>query len=133
MATSKYEAYVLNLLNQEGVLFKREQSFSDLRGFKGCLRFDFIVYNRKDYSIAYFLEINGEQHYKAVSSWGGEKGLKKRQEYDRKKMSYALAKNIPLICVPYWDVNENLTYKKLVSELSYKVRSIWHNDSLFIK
>lgn len=31
------------------------------------------------------IEYQGEQHYQAVNHWGGEDGLKKRQENDRKK------------------------------------------------
>ncbi len=31
------------------------------------------------------IEYQGEQHYKSITHWGGEDGLKKRQENDRKK------------------------------------------------
>lgn len=133
MQTSKYENKIIQLLKENNILFKREQSFEDLRGFKDLLRFDFIIYNRKDYSIDYFLEVNGEGHYKEIQSWGGKRGFQKRREYDRKKMSYALSHNIPLICLPYWDINDSLTYEKLITNPEYKVESIWHNDKISIR
>jgi len=133
MKISNYEQTVINILKSNNILFKREQSFVDLKGFKEHLRFDFIIYNRYDNSIAFLLEVNGEQHYKEISIWGGKRGLQQRKEYDRKKISYALIHNIPLICLPYWEINNNLTYTKIISNSSYRATSIWHNDQIFSK
>lgn len=133
MKTSKYEQQIIELLKANNVLFKREQKFEGLKGFKDNLRFDFVIYNREDYSIDCFIEVNGIQHYKEVSVWGGKHGLQKRKEYDRKKMSYALSHKIPLICLPYWDINEQLTFEKLMSNPQYKVTSIWHNDKISVR
>lgn len=130
MASSQYEKFICKLLNDNNILYKREQIFLGLKGNKDYLRFDFVIYNRKNYEVEFLLEVNGEQHYKPIPHWGGLKGLQKRKEYDRKKMSYALAHNIPLICLPYWDINEELTYLKVINEPKYKVATIWHNDNL---
>lgn len=133
MKTSKYEERIIQLLKGNDILFKREQTFEGLKGFKDFLRFDFVVYKRKDYSIDYFLEVNGIQHYKEIPFWGGKHGLQKRKEYDRKKMSYALNHNVPLICLPYWDIDDSLTYEKLITNPQYKVDSIWHNDKISVR
>lgn len=130
---SKYEEKVLRLLEENDILFKREQTFEDLKGFKGLLRFDFVIYKRENYLIDYFLEVNGEQHYKEIAAWGGKRGFQKRKEYDRKKIAYALNHNIPLICLPYWEIDNELTYMKLISNPDYKVQSIWHNDKISVR
>lgn len=130
MKTSKYEQHITNLLNMNNVIFQREYSFSDLKGFKESLRFDFVIYNPKTKVIDFLLEVNGEQHYKEISIWGGKRGLQKRQEYDRKKMSYALSHHIPMICIPYWVINKELTYAQILTNPEYRVTSIWHNDKI---
>lgn len=132
MNISKNEQIIINLLKKNNILFKREQSFEGLKGFKNYLRFDFVIYDRKDYSIEYFLEVNGEQHYKEIMAWGGKHGLQKRKEYDRKKITFALNHNIPLICLPYWDINSDLTYEKIITNSAYKASSIWHNDRVIL-
>jgi len=132
MKISNYEQTVIDILKRNNVLFKREQSFKDLKGFKDFLRFDFIIYNRTDASIAFLLEVNGEQHYKEITAWGGKRGLQKRREYDRKKMAYALVHDIPLICIPYWAINNSLTYEQILTNPLYRVKSIWHNDNMIL-
>ena len=129
MRSSSYEQFIIDLLKKNKINFKREQTFDGLKGFKADLRFDFVIYNQ-DGTIKYFLECNGEQHYKEIPAWGGKRGLQKRLEYDRKKMAYALAHNIPMICLPYWDINSSLTYDKLISNSDYKVKTIWHTDNI---
>lgn len=127
MNTSNYEQTIINILKAKQIPFKREQSFYGLRGFKQPLRFDFVTYNA-DGTINSFIEVNGEQHYKEIPAWGGQKGLLKRKEYDRKKMAYSLANGIPLYCLPYWDINSKLTYDKITNTSDYLVKSIWHAD-----
>ena len=130
MKTSQYEQAIIKLLKDNEVLFKREQTFQGLKGHKDFLRFDFVIYDRETYKILFLLEINGKQHYEEIAAWGGLRGLQKRQEYDRKKMAFALANKIPLICLPYWDINENLTYEKLINTPEYCVKTIWHNNNI---
>jgi len=133
MKTSSYEAIVIFLLKKNKIIFKREQAFEDLKGKKYLLRFDFVVFDKKTNEISYILEVNGEQHYKPISIWGGLSGLKKRQGYDRKKIAYSLAKKIPLVCLPYWDINKSLTYEDIINNPEYLVKSIWHNHTTFKK
>lgn len=129
MKTSNYEQIVIDILKKNKINFKREQTFYGLKGFKNPLRFDFVIYDSEG-KIKYFIEVNGEQHYHAYSHWGGERGLLKRKEYDRKKMGYALANNIQMICLPYWDIKNTLTYEDITTNKKYLVKSIWHSDKL---
>lgn len=122
---SKYTDVVEALLKEKHIQYKKECTFEGLRGNKFPLRFDYVIY--KDNKIFCFLEVNGEQHYTEVQSWGGKSGLKKRQEYDRKKMRYALANNIPLYCIPYWQITKDFSYENIFQPKNL-VKSIWHND-----
>ena len=61
-------------------------------------KFDFYL---PDFNIA--IEYDGEQHFKPVNFFGGEKGFKKCQERDIKKNKYCKNNNIQLIRIPYTD------------------------------
>lgn len=50
-------------------------------------------------------------------------------EWDRRKNSFCLMNNIPLIRIPYWDL-EQLTLKKVLTEEKYRVKSKYHTDEL---
>lgn len=69
-------------------------------------RFDFAVYGEN--GIKYFIEYDGEQHFKPVEQWGGEQGLKDRQASDAAKNNWAKEKGIPLIRIPYTEKNISL-------------------------
>lgn len=58
-------------------------------------RFDFAIIDSKN-NVQYFIEVQGEQHYKVVDIWGGEDGLKRRQKLDKNKKDYCEKMGIPL-------------------------------------
>ena len=75
--------------------------------------FDFYLV---DYNI--LIECQGEQHYKPISVFGGEKGFKLQQKRDNIKRNYCKNHNIHLIELPYWDFNSKNSYiKTLDNEL----------------
>ncbi|WP_254837845.1 hypothetical protein [Natronomonas marina] len=45
------------------------------------------------------IEYQGIQHYEAVDHWGGEEGLKQRQERDQKKKELCDEHDIALVCI----------------------------------
>lgn len=68
--------------------------------------------------LALAFEYQGEGHYKPVSVWGGEEGLKIRQAQDAEKRIACTAKKITLIEVPYtWDRSE-AELKKMIDACS---------------
>jgi hypothetical protein len=125
--TSKGEQKLIDIFNKNGIAFKREISFTDLVGKKQVpLRFDFAVY--KNNKILFLLEVDGIQHYKFTKHFHKNIfGFKKQREWDRRKNKYCILHNIPLIRIPYWDL-EGLTLGKIITEPSYRVRDIYHND-----
>lgn len=53
------ESFIKNILDSNSINFAQEFSFSDLRGDRFPLRFDFAVFN-KDNKLRYLIEYNGE-------------------------------------------------------------------------
>ena len=68
----------------------------------GKLSYDFYL---NDYNTC--IEYNGEQHYRPVNIFGGEKRFKKQLLHDNLKRQYCEINNINLIIVPYWE-KENI-------------------------
>ena len=79
----------------------RQFKDENCRGDCSLLSFDFIVeINRKKY----FIEYNGEQHYKPTFGSTPEKRqyrFEKNQRYDKIKLDYCRSKNIPFLVIPY--------------------------------
>lgn len=120
---SNYELYVADILKQEKVEYVQEKSFSNLNG--GKLRYDFYLIKQK-----ILIELDGPQHTQIISKFYKTKSeFQHAQENDRKKNSYALAHNIPLYRIPYWDIYKLKTLNDMLKPI-YRVQSKWHNDIL---
>ena len=80
---------------------KRQFKDENCRGDCLPLPFDLIVeINGKKY----FIEYNGEQHYKPIFGSTPEErqsNFEKAQRYDKVKLEYCKAKNIPFLVIPY--------------------------------
>lgn len=119
----------MEILKQNRIPFQREVSFKGLNGLKNVpLRFDFAIF--KGQKLIALLEYDGEQHFKFTKHF--HKSIfdfKRAREWDRRKNSYCLTHGIPLIRIPYWDL-ENLTFNSLFSNPNYRVKNKYHNDYL---
>ena len=123
---SKGEDKIIRLLRASNIKFEREKTFADLRG--GKFRYDFYL---PLYNI--LIEVDGEQHFKQVKVFFMIcSDFLKQQENDRRKNSYALANNIPLIRIPYWEL-DNLNNFSDLFQKKFLVVSKWHNDYLVPK
>lgn len=109
------EAQVRAYLEKEGYQFFSQYPFDDLYAEKR-LRFDFVVFDGD--RVLFAVEYDGEQHYRPVEFWGGEKGFKRQKKRDELKNDYCLKKGIPLIRIPYnsKDIFEEL--EKRILELN---------------
>lgn len=85
--------YLLKL----GIPFETEFSFSDLRGKKFPLRFDFAV--KKDNQLFCLIEFDGEGHYLKNSRYYSEDLI----QADAAKNRYCSEHQIPLLRIPYWE------------------------------
>lgn len=107
---SQYERRTKEILDEAGYSYIQQYTFEDLIGDTGIqLRFDFAIF--KNEKLEYLIELQGQQHYKAVPSWGGEEAFEKRKKYDELKNSYCLKKGLKLITIPYY---EEITKEKIL-------------------
>ena len=79
------------------------------------LRFDFYVANQ------YLIEFDGEQHYKSFDWFGGEEGFKDLQNRDKFKNAWCKKKNIPLIRIPYTQIDTLDINDVLLETTTFKV------------
>lgn len=58
--------------------------------------------------------MQGQQHYKPNSKFGGKEAFKKLQENDKKKIEFCKKKNIPLLTIKYNENIEEILAKNLL-------------------
>jgi hypothetical protein len=115
--TSYGEELITKLLTEHKINFLREYTVPNLVGDKNVpLRFDFAIFDKNN-KLKQLIEYDGEQHFHVVDIWGGEAGLKHRQENDLKKNIYCMTNNIKLVRIPYWKTN-NLEFKDLEVDIN---------------
>ena len=120
---SKGEGKVINLLNKARIKFECEKTFGDLR--HGLYRFDFYLEYKKKKCV---IEINGPQHYTQQKIFHKtRKEFLSAQERDRRKISYCLANEITIYCIPYWEMDSIDSVEELFKE-KYIARTRWKND-----
>lgn len=95
---SRGEEKISKILNENNIQFKTQYSFSDLKGEKALLRFDFAIFENDN--LKCLIEYQGEQHY--YPSFGYEK-FEIGQKYDKLKREYCKNHNLCLIEIPYTD------------------------------
>lgn len=95
------EKKIMSLLEENNIFYEYDKNFSkDLVSLDGFpLRCDFILYFN-DLPIR-IIEYDGEQHFRPIEKFGGEKEFLKIRERDKIKDEYFLKKQIPLIRIPY--------------------------------
>lgn len=97
------EREIEKLLKDNGIKYKKEYSFSDLKSPHGGVpRYDFAILDEKD-NVIRLIEFDGEQHYHDVQTkkWGA--AFTDIQKSDELKNKYAKEKGIQLIRIPYWE------------------------------
>jgi len=86
----------------------------------GLLSYDFCI---PKYNL--LIEYDGEFHYKPIKKYKNEpikyaeERFKKQQEHDRRKNMYCQINNIPLLRIPYWEV-QNI--EQILTDYLHKLR-----------
>lgn len=91
---SKGEVAIRKHLQKIKLEFVPEMKFKQCKSER-CLPFDFYVNNQ------FIIEFDGEQHFKSVDFYGGEKKFKKRQLHDKIKTDFCFDYHIPLLRISY--------------------------------
>ena len=120
---SSYEEKIIKILKKNKVPFVREKTFADLK--LGSFRYDFYLPREK-----ILIECDGIQHFQQVKHFQKTRqDFLKAQERDRRKNNYALAHQIPLYRIPYWEI-DNLENLEQIFNHEHLVKSMYHNDNL---
>ena len=108
--TFKGEICIEAVLQKYHIKFEREKRYSDLRGKRNPLSYDFYL---PDYKM--LIEYQGEQHQRAVDIFGGTEHFKIQQKYDELKKNYASSHGLELLEIWYYDYDniEEIIIKKL--------------------
>lgn len=103
---SKGEQKIQKLLKDNNILFEKEYSFDNLKGYgKRKLRFDFTIFNNF-HQLQYLIEYNGQQHYQKTGGWCTDEEFFIRKVNDNMKIKYCRDNKIPLIIIPYTHYNK---------------------------
>lgn len=92
---SKGESVIEKWLISKNISYESQKRFPDCKD-KKTLPFDFYL---PDYNKA--IEFDGEQHYKPIKYFGGEKRLEYLQKHDKIKDDFCKENGIPLLRIPY--------------------------------
>ena len=118
MKASRGQLKIFQILQQSGLEFQEQYSFSDLVSNTGRpLRFDFAVFDDQ-HNIDFLIQFQGIQHYEAKDKFGGYNGLRKQQYNDMKKRQYCRDHSITLVIIPYWD-EARITYDYILHAAGY--------------
>jgi hypothetical protein len=101
---SSGEKLVREALKSMGLEFSRQHTFDGCRREKK-LRFDFAVLSSSN-SPVLLIEFDGEQHYRPIGMFGGEKNLEYTRENDRIKEEYCALNGHKLIRLRESDIPE---------------------------
>ena len=114
LTESKGSRKIKEILEQNNISFIQEKRFSDLR-FEDTghqARFDFYVNNE------YIIEYDGRQHFiQGDGVYDNAEKFAQTQEHDRIKNEYCYQHNIPIIRIPYTEL-DNITLEMLQPKTS---------------
>jgi ssDNA-binding Zn-finger/Zn-ribbon topoisomerase 1 len=105
-ASSKGESLIRWILIERNIEFKEQFIFNDCR-YKRPLPFDFAVFVDSD--LAFLIEYDGIQHFKPTKYSNWEDGFEAIQLRDRIKDEYCDINDIPLLRIPYWKTEEDVS------------------------
>lgn len=121
---SSFEKIVYHILVESGIQFEQEKQFKDL--YNGLYRFDFYLPATKT-----AIEVNGLQHYTFTKQfYSNRSDFLKALERDRRKISYCLANDIKIYCIPYWEIGNIQEINDLFQD-KFLARSKFHNDEVW--
>jgi len=94
---SKSEELISYILIENNIKFEREKTIDNCV-YKNKLRFDFYL---SDFDI--YIEYDGEQHFRPIANWGGEKSYEVLKKRDYIKDRFCENNNIKLFRISYKD------------------------------
>lgn len=115
---SKGELKIAKMLNENNIKFVQEFKFE---GHKNR-RFDFAILDDNN-KVIRLIEFDGIQHYykPRANHWSASSTLEETQQRDKEKNDLAKQYNIPLVRIPYWNIDK-FTIKDLINNDKFLVK-----------
>lgn len=105
------EQIIEKILLENNIIFSKEFYFPDLKSKNNrYLKYDFAIFNKNNIIIR-LIEFDGEQHYCINNKYYSKEGVLR----DKIKNDYAKNHNIPLIRIPYSELN-NLSIELIMGD-----------------
>jgi len=95
---SKGEQKISEILNGHNYVYKRQYKIKECR-HKNPLPFDFAIFDNN--RLLCLVEYQGEQHFRPVEYWGGEKAFEEQKIRDKIKKDFCKQNKIMLIEIKY--------------------------------
>lgn len=109
---SSGERIIETILKSQNINFNKEYTYDDCK-YKYKLRFDFAIMDNDD-KVLFLIEYDGQQHFKPVESFGGQKAFNETIVRDEIKNEYCQMKQIPLLRLNYKQSVED--YRRKINE-----------------
>lgn len=113
-STPKGVLYFESRLKALDIKYKKEYTYEKCKD-KYVLPFDIYIFHTNE-----IIEIDGDQHRRAVNGWGGEDQFKYIQKHDEIKNNFCNDNNIKLTRIPY----VSNKYSDFVKNADYKINEI---------
>lgn len=119
------ELYVKEIAENMHMFIESQVSFKNLVGCGGkLLSYDFAIYSdSQKTNLKALIECQGQQHYKPVDYFGGERSYEIQIEHDRRKADYAINElKVRFLEIPYTYGKDKIveTLEKLNKEINYE-------------
>lgn len=95
--SSKGELEIESILRSKNIIYAKNKTFAGCK-YKNLLKFDFYL---PDFNLC--IEYDGIQHFKSISTFGGDKVFKENKIRDRIKNKFCKTNKIKLLRIPYTD------------------------------
>ena len=102
------------LLNELKIPFIKEYKIYDKNN--NYYKMDFAILDNNN-NLQLFIEYDGIQHFGRISGWFTEERRLQLEKSDEFKNKYCKEHNIPLIRIPYWELN-NINKKYLLNKIN---------------
>lgn len=103
---SSGEQFLRKFFDDNNIHYLTEYTFYGCK-LKRVLPFDFAVFNENS-DLLFVIEYDGEQHYRPVEFFGGEKEFERRKLADSIKDQYCEENDIDLVRIPYYFSNDDI-------------------------
>ena len=114
--SSKGESYIEKWLISKDIKYIKEKAFKNLI-FKKHLRFDFYLPEHK-----MCIEYDGEQHFKAITYWGGLEKYEELKQKDDIKNRFCAKNNLSLLRISYKEnINKKLGENIIIKREKYAI------------